>query len=167
MSDQPVGATAFFAQRRTILTVLSIPAAVILIVVSTILFGTNSHRLHTGSVAALENAATEYLRLQGVDVAHVEVAGSVSTVDQYWGEFLAQPTTTAEAQRFQSAYGFARFEHSTYTAPGGTQVISTYGWVVVAIGTADVGCAGPASTRVPASVLAGFRATCSASVGHS
>lgn len=167
MSDERVGAAAFFAQRRTILTVLSIPAAVILIVVSTILFGTNSHRLHTGSVAALENAATEYLRLQGVDVAHVEVAGTVSTVDQYWGEFLAQPTTTAAALHFQSAYGFAHFEHTTYTAPGSSQVIPSYGWVIVAIGTADVGCAGPASTRVPPAVLAGFRATCSTDGGHS
>jgi hypothetical protein len=162
VSDEKVGAAAFFAQRRTILAVLSVPIGVFLIAASAILFGGTSHHLHTGSVEALEQAATEYLRLNGAPVAHIEVAGSISKANSYWGEFFAAPTTVAASSRFAGEYGFAQFEHHLITLPGHRGPVANYEWVVIAVGEGPgVGCAvPPAVSPVPAEVLSGFHVHC-------
>lgn len=161
MSDEKVGAAAFFAPRRTILTILSVPIGIFLIAASAILFGGTSHHLHTGSVAALEEAATEYLRLAGAPVAHVQVAGTISTVDSYWGEFFAAPTTTSASQSFPGEYGFAEFEDHEISLPGHRGPVANFEWVIVAAGTHNVGCgSGTASGVVPTAVRAGFHAVC-------
>lgn len=154
----PVG---FFAARKTLFQVMAVPAALIAILIPTLLLGSTSHKLHTGSVVALEAAATENLSLDGVNAAHAEVAAAISKTNQYWGRFFIGPSEPQYASSVPSVYGFAHFELRYVTPPDGIGTVKNYSWVVIAQGATDVGCpSGPASERVPLSVIESFGLTC-------
>jgi hypothetical protein len=139
------------ARRRTILKILAIPASVIILVVSVLLAGATSHANPTGSVAGVEKAVAEDARLNGIDPSAVQIAGTISTVNNHWARFEVGPAAGANPTGFAGYYGFATFE------PHGG------GWVIVASGTARVGCAtAAASGVVPLVVIEGFGLSCPA-----
>jgi hypothetical protein len=156
----PEPAPSFFAARKTIFKLLAVPATAIVVLASVVLFGSTSHKLHTGSVAALEVAVTEYLRLEGLPAADVTVAASISTVDSYWGEFFVAPSAPRYDPLEPGEYGFAQFEHHQVTLPDRTGTFNEYEWVVVVAGAKSVGCPNVGAPTVPLAVLAGFRLSC-------
>ena len=140
--------TSAFERPKTILKLLAIPATVIVVVVSTILLGSTSHANPTGSVAGVVNAATEFVRLSGVNTAHVELAAEISTVNNHWARFEAVPTKAIYASQFAGEYGYTHFARRS-------------GWTVIAAGTTHVGCATESeAATVPLAVIEGFHTSC-------
>jgi hypothetical protein len=156
-------APSFFAARRALFKILVIPAALVAILVSTLLLGATSRPLHTGSVLGLEMAATEQLVLQGIPSADVVVAATISNANGYWGRFLVAPSETRYTSKVDVGYGFAQWTRRTVTLPDHAGTVENYRWVVVADGEFDVGCPSKsAAPRVPLNVIQSFGLTCPA-----
>jgi hypothetical protein len=136
-------------QRRTILVVLLVPALVISTLVSVILLGSTSNEIPTGKTGAVVTAVNVDLDHQGIPIGHVIVAATISAVDPYWATFLVEGRKPIYA--IPSVYGFAHFQIEGVDRA----------WVVVASGTADVGCSSQGQqSAVPHAVLVGFGHHC-------
>ena len=149
-------APSFLRQRATVLKILCVPAVVIVLATSTLFFGSTSHRLRTGSVAGMLGAASEAVRLQGAPLSSVKIAGSLSTVDDYWAEFFVESLPLGPRPFFAGELGFAQYQEHTVDG------IPSYQWIVVALGPKEsVACSNLHAVAIPPRVLRGFHVSCS------
>jgi hypothetical protein len=142
------GRSAWRRQRATILRILVVPACVIAVVVSTILLGSTSHARPTGSVAGALAAAEESIRVSGVPSSDVTLHAALSSVDNHWALFAAEPKSPLYSTVFPGEYGYLHFD-------------TRAGWLVAAVGVVHVGCATPSAPgTVPTAVIRGFHDAC-------
>jgi hypothetical protein len=133
-------------QRRTIITIVSTVAIIILTLYSVLLFGVTSTAVPTGTPQAVEQVvAAQLTAIQQIPANEFRVVAIISTVNKYWAMFIVTPTAAGQGH-IQSTYGYYQFSNRR--------------WQLRAAGSTNVGCASSGRGHVPAAVLAGFNQHC-------
>jgi hypothetical protein len=136
-------------QRRTIITLVSTVALIVLTLYSVLFFGVTSRNVPTGTPEAVVEVVSAQLTLnQQIPAKEFKVTADISSANKYWAMFIVTPTV-AGLGKIQLTYGFYQF--------------ADHRWQFRAAGANNVGCATRGSTHVPANVLASFAQHCAAS----